>query len=209
MESLWQDEPFDTIFTEIGACFNFWPTWNFQGQWRPSWKCHNMWYIRKMLLMLCLHSLLNLRLLTNTAQSCHFLVLSSPTSSGGLYRGDVSETLGTCLIWSGRSSWAIWYLSFKNPSKNETVRAKKRILGWGYKGGLEKNGCAQILFISKASKIHFMSWDTDLGPMSPFPLINLHIRILSLGKRYFWSILGGCMIFFFWLSYNPLLWWKF
>ena len=38
-----------------------------------------MWHIRKMLLMLCLHSLLNLRLLTNTAQSCYFLVLSCPS----------------------------------------------------------------------------------------------------------------------------------
>ena len=111
--------------------------------------------------------------------------------SGGLYRGDVSEISGTCLIWSGRSSWAIWYLSFKNPSKNETVRAKKWILGWGCKGGLVKNGFTQILFISKASKINFMSWDTDLGPMSPFPLLNLHIRILPLRKRHVWSILGG------------------
>ena len=38
---LWQDKQFDTICREIGACFNFLPAWNFQGQCRPSWKCHN------------------------------------------------------------------------------------------------------------------------------------------------------------------------
>ena len=37
------------------------------------------YHIRKMLLMLCLYSLPNLTLLTNTAQSRHFLVLSCPT----------------------------------------------------------------------------------------------------------------------------------
>ena len=53
--------------------------WNSQGQWRPSWKCHNMWHIRRMLLMLCLLSLPNLTLLTNTAQECQLQVLSCPT----------------------------------------------------------------------------------------------------------------------------------
>ena len=66
------------FFREIGAWFNFWPTWHFQGQWQPSWKYHNMWHIRKLLLMLCFHSLSNRRLLTNTAQLCHFLVLNCP-----------------------------------------------------------------------------------------------------------------------------------
>ena len=42
-----------------------------------------------------------------------------------------------------------------------------------------------------------MSWDTDLGSMSPFPLFKLHIKFLSLGKRHFRAILGGCMIFSF------------
>ena len=68
LESLWQDKQFDSIFRDIGACFNFWPMLNSQGQWRPFWKCHNMFHIRKMLLMLCLYSLPNLTLLTNTAQ---------------------------------------------------------------------------------------------------------------------------------------------
>ena len=118
-------------------------------------------------------------------------------NSGGLFRGDVSETLGTCLVWSSRSSWAIWYLSLKNPPKNETVRAKKLFLGCELEGGLKKNGFTQIWFISKTFKINFMSWDTDLGSMSLFPLLKLHIKFLSLGKRHFRAILGGCMIFSF------------
>ena len=130
-------------------------------------------------------------------------------SSGGLYRGDVSETLDTCLIWSGRSSWAIWYLSLKNPPKNETVRAKKLFLGRELEGGLKKNGFTQILFISETFKINFMSCDTDLGSMSAFHLLKLHINFLSLRKRRFWWILGGCMLFFFRLPYNPHLGWKF
>ena len=132
-----------------------------------------------------------------------------PKSSGGLYRGDVSETLGTCLIWSGRSSWAIWYLSLKNLPKNETVRAKKLFLGCELEGGLKKNSFTHILFISKTFNISFMSWDTDFGSMSPFPLLKLPIKVLSLGKRHFWSILGGCMMFFFRLLNDPHLGWKF
>ena len=67
-ESLGQDKQFDTIFRKIGACFNFWPMWNSQSQWRPSWKCHNMWYIRKMLFMLLLNSVQSLTVLTFCAQ---------------------------------------------------------------------------------------------------------------------------------------------
>ena len=58
----------DTICREIGACFNFRPIWNSQGQWRPSWKCHNMWHIRKMLFMLLLNSVQSLTVLTFCAQ---------------------------------------------------------------------------------------------------------------------------------------------
>ena len=64
----WQDKQFDTIFRDIGAYFNFWPMWNSQGQWRPSWKCHNVWHIRKMLLMLLLKSVQSLRVLTFCTQ---------------------------------------------------------------------------------------------------------------------------------------------
>ena len=46
-------------------------------------------------------------------------------------------------------------------------------------------------------KITFMSWDTDLGSMSPFPLLKLHIKFLSLGKRHFRAILGGAWFFSF------------
>ena len=56
-----------------------------------------------------------------------------------------------------------------------------------------------MLFISKAFKIHFMSWDTDLGSMSPFPLLKLHIEVWENDTL---SILGGCMIVFFRLPYN-------
>ena len=42
--------------------------WNSQGQWRPSWKCHNMWHIRKMLFMLLLNSVQSLTVLTFCAQ---------------------------------------------------------------------------------------------------------------------------------------------
>ena len=42
--------------------------WNSQGQWRPSWKCHNMWHIRKMLFMLLSNSLQSLTVLTICAQ---------------------------------------------------------------------------------------------------------------------------------------------
>ena len=59
----------------------------------------------------------------------------------------------------------------KNSPKNETVQAKKLFLGRELEGGLKKNGFTQILFISKTFKINFMSWDTDLGSMSPFPLV--------------------------------------
>ena len=111
-------------------------------------------------------------------------------------------TVGACLIWSGSTSWAIWYLSLKNPPKNETVRAKKLFLGCKLEGDLKKNSFTQILFISKTFKINFMSKGTDLRSMSPFPLLKLHIKFLSLGKPHFWSILGGCMICFFRLPYN-------
>ena len=116
-------------------------------------------------------------------------------NTGGLYRGDVSETLGTCLIWSVRSSWAIWYLSLNNPPKMRQC-GPKTIFGWQTEGGLKKNGFTQISFVSKTFKTNFMSWDTDLGSISPLPLLKLHIKFSSLGKRRFWSILGGCMIFF-------------
>ena len=42
--------------------------WNSQGQWRPSWKCHNMWHIRKMLFMLLLSLMQSLTVLTFCAQ---------------------------------------------------------------------------------------------------------------------------------------------
>ena len=42
--------------------------WNAQSQWRPFWKCHNMWHIRKMLLMLLLNSVQSLTVLTFCAQ---------------------------------------------------------------------------------------------------------------------------------------------
>ena len=42
--------------------------WKSQGQWRPSWKCHNMWHIRKMLFMLLLNSVPSLTVLTFCAQ---------------------------------------------------------------------------------------------------------------------------------------------
>ena len=66
-----------------------------------------------------------------------------------------------------------------------------------WRGGLKKNGFTQILFISKTFKINFMCWDTDLGSMSPFPLLKLHIKFLSLGKRHFRAILGGAWFFSF------------
>ena len=42
--------------------------WNSQGQWRPSWKCHNMWHIRKMLLLLLWNSVQSLTVLIFCAQ---------------------------------------------------------------------------------------------------------------------------------------------
>ena len=54
-----------------------------------------------------------------------------------------------------------------------------------WRGGLKKNGSTQILFISETFKINFMSCDTDLGSMSAFHLLKLHINFLSLRKRRF------------------------
>ena len=76
------------------------------------------------------------------------------------------------------------------------MRAKKLFLGCELEGGLKKNGFTQIVFISKTFKINFMSWDTDLGSMSPFPLSKIPIEFLSLGKRHFQAILGGVHDFF-------------
>ena len=42
--------------------------WNSQGQWRPFWKCHNIWRIRKLLFMLLLNSVQSLTALTFCAQ---------------------------------------------------------------------------------------------------------------------------------------------
>ena len=42
--------------------------WNAQGQWRPSWECHNVWHIRKMLFMLLSNSVQSLTVLTFCAQ---------------------------------------------------------------------------------------------------------------------------------------------
>ena len=50
-------------------------SYNFWSQ-KVAQVSHNMWHIRKMLLMLCLNTLLNLTLLPNTTQSSHSLVLS-------------------------------------------------------------------------------------------------------------------------------------
>ena len=120
--------------------------------------------------------------------------------SGGLDRGDVSEIrYGTCLTWSGRSSWAIWYLSFRKSTQKWDSAGLKTIFGLRTGGGLEKNGFTQILFILKTFKISFMSWNTDFGSVSPFPMLKLHIKFLSLGKRLFWRVQD----FFFWLPYNP------
>ena len=73
-----------TIFREIGACFNFWPMWNSQGQWWPSWKCHNMWHIRKMLLMLNIYTPYQIShfqqiLHNNTTFGCLAALLSQET----------------------------------------------------------------------------------------------------------------------------------
>ena len=58
--------------------------WNSQGQWRPSWKCHNMWHIRKMLFMLLLNSVQTLTVLTFCAQwmvlAALLIALDAPTS---------------------------------------------------------------------------------------------------------------------------------
>ena len=77
-------------------------------------------------------------------------------------------------------------------------------MGCELEGGLEKNGFTQILFILKTFKISFMSWNTDFGSVSPFPMLKLHMKFLSLGKRLFWRVQD----FFFWLPYNPHLGWK-
>ena len=59
------------------------------------------------------------------------------TNSGGLYRGDVSKSLGSQLKWSSLVSWAFWHLLKKNRLKNETVRAKTLFPTRGVCGGLE------------------------------------------------------------------------
>ena len=83
------------------------------------------------------------------------------------------------------------------------IRQKMRQCGpknyfWaaGLRGGLEKNSFTQISFISKTFKINFMSWDTDMGSLSPFPLLKLHINFLSLGKRHFLINFRGVHDFF-------------
>ena len=103
-------------------------------------------------------------------------------------------------------SWAIWYLSLKNPSKNAGQKNYFRASAGVGGGGLKKSGFTQISFTSKAFKINIMSWDTDLRLMSPFPLLKFHIGFLLLRKQHFWSILR-CVnfFFFFWLPYNPTL----
>ena len=49
-------------------------------------------------------------------------------------------------------------------------------------GESEEKWFTQIVLISKTLKINFMSLDIDLGSMSPFPPLKLHINCLSLGK---------------------------
>ena len=53
---------------------------------------------------------------------------------------------------------------------------------WLQVEGSEEKWFTQIVLISKTLKINFMSLDTDLGSMSPFPLLKLYINFLSLGK---------------------------
>ena len=52
-----------TLFSEKSENVLFLTHVDSQGQWRPFWKCRNMWHIRKMLLML-LYSVQSLTVLT-------------------------------------------------------------------------------------------------------------------------------------------------
>ena len=83
--------------------------------------------------------------------------------------------------------------------------AKKLFRGGELDGGLKKSGFPQIIISSKPFKINFMSWDIDLGSMNPFPLLKLKFRFLLFEKWSFWSILGGCIIFFSWWLFNSYL----
>ena len=63
--------------------------------------------------------------------------------------------------------------SFEKIGLKMMLRRPKNYFGVGAKrGGLKKNGFTQILLISKAFKIKFMSRDTNLRSMSPFPLLK-------------------------------------
>ena len=93
---------------------------------------------------------------------------NSTENRGGLYRGDVSKTLGTCLILCNRSSWAIWYLSFKNQSKNETVRAKQQTLGWGYE---KKRFCSNLIYFKGfQDQVYVLGY--RFGAKEPIPTLK-------------------------------------
>ena len=102
------------------------------------------------------------------------------------------------------------FLSTLTPLSKKSVKkwrcaGQKSISGWRLKGGHKKNGFPQIVISSKLFKTIFMSWNIDLGSMNSFPLLKLKFRLILFEKRSFWSILGGCVMFFFWWLCNPHL----
>ena len=93
----------------------------------------------------------------------------------------------------------------KSVKKWDSAGQKTISGGGGVKGGLRKNGFPQILISSKPFITIFMSWDIDFGSMNPFTWLKLQFRFLLLENRSSWSILGGCIIFFFRQLCNPHL----
>ena len=92
----------------------------------------------------------------------------------------------------------------KSVKKWDSV-GQNSISGWGARGGSEEKWFSSNYNQFIAFQDQLMSWDVDLGSMNPFPLLKLKFRFLLFEKRFFWSILGGCIIFFFWWLFNPHL----
>ena len=112
--------------------------WNSQGKWRPSWKCHNMWHIRKMLLMLLLNSVQSLTVLTFCAQWMVLAALLCPNEIASRFSqnfANIGPKLASTIHHEGKN-----FSSYHQNQGNATCFFLNQQWGWNLEDYLKKLG---------------------------------------------------------------------
>ena len=103
-------------FQRNRSMFQFWPMWNSQGHWRPSWKCHNIWHIRKMLVILLVNSVQSLKVLRVCAQwMCLLAALLYPLKKS-------KTKLHTNLKYTSCANFSLWCTASQKSLAQKVLR---------------------------------------------------------------------------------------